>query len=69
MRQPITVAPEGEIDIERVGEFRAELASTHGRTGGIVIDVRGVSVIDSSGLGALVDLHSHLRRVAAVIPP
>ena len=72
MCQPVVIAPEGEIDIERIGEFRAELTRAHGKAGGVVVDLSRVSFIDSSGLGALVELHNQLprahRRLAVVVP-
>jgi anti-anti-sigma factor len=70
--QPIVIAPEGEIDFARVGEFRADLARARGKSGAIVVDLSGVSFIDSSGLCALVELHNRARRddqrLAVVVP-
>lgn len=61
--EPTVIAPEGELDIARVGEFRAALsdAASEGAPA-VVVDLSQVSFIDSSGLGALVELHNRLRR-------
>jgi anti-sigma B factor antagonist len=60
---PLIIAPEGELDFASVGVFRDALAGAADRADlGIVVDLSDVSFIDSSGLGALVDLHLRLRR-------
>jgi anti-anti-sigma factor len=61
--EPTVIAPEGDLDIATVGEFRAALqdAAEEG-AGVVVVDLSQVSFIDSSGLGAIVELHSRLRR-------
>ena len=61
MTEAVVVAPEGEIDIARVAEFRAALSRAEGAPT-VVVDLSCVSFIDSSGLGALVELHNRLRR-------
>lgn len=71
--EPTVIAPEGELDISRVGDFRAALldAAREGAAA-VVVDLSQVSFIDSSGLGALVELHSRLRRSGrrlAVVAP
>ncbi|MBV9417353.1 MAG: STAS domain-containing protein [Solirubrobacterales bacterium] len=71
--EPTVIAPEGELDIARVGDFRAALsnAASEDETA-VVVDLSDVSFIDSSGLGALVELHDRLRRDGrrlAVIAP
>jgi anti-anti-sigma factor len=60
---PIVIAPKGDIDIARVGEFRTALsdAASHG-TDRLIVDLTHVDSIDSSGLGALVELYNRLRR-------
>ena len=61
--EPFVIAPEGELDIASVGPFRDALAQAERRAGqDVVVDLSEVSFIDSSGLGALVDLHNRLRR-------
>jgi anti-sigma B factor antagonist len=61
MTESVVVAPQGEIDIARIAEFRAALARAESAPV-VVVDLSGVSFIDSSGLGALVELHNRLRR-------
>lgn len=70
--QPTVIAPEGELDITRI-DFRAALwdAAREGAAA-VVVDLSHVSFIDSSGLGALVELHNRLRRSGrrlAVVTP
>jgi anti-anti-sigma factor len=51
--EPILIAPEGELDIARVGDFRLELSdAAREAPDGIVVDLSEVSFIDSAGLGA-----------------
>jgi anti-anti-sigma factor len=61
--EPTVIAPEGELDISRSGDFRAALweAAREGAAD-VLVDLSQVSFIDSSGLGALVELHNRLRR-------
>jgi anti-anti-sigma factor len=59
---PVVIAPEGELDFARVGEFRDALSRADRSGVSIVVDLSSVSFIDSSGLGALVDLYSRVRR-------
>ncbi|HJS97375.1 MAG TPA: STAS domain-containing protein [Solirubrobacteraceae bacterium] len=61
MTEPVVIAPEGELDIARVAEFRNALSRAEGAPA-VVVDLSCVSFIDSSGIGALVDLHNRLRR-------
>ena len=73
MPDPTVIAPVGELDVARVGDFRVDLADAAGRGAErVVVDLSGVSFIDSSGLGALVELHDRLRRdrreLAVVVP-
>lgn len=63
MPDRILIAPEGEIDIARLDGFRAELSQAAGQpVPQVVVDLSLVSFIDSSGLGAIVELHDRLRR-------
>lgn len=71
--EPIIIAPMGELDVARVGDFRAELADAAGRGAErLVVDLSSVSFIDSTGLSALVELRNRLRRerreLAVVVP-
>ena len=63
MPDTAVIAPEGEIDIAQMADFRAALADAAGEeTPRLVVDLSNVSFIDSSGLGALVETHNRLRR-------
>ena len=63
LSDPIVITPEGELDIARLGEFRAVLYDAARQAEQLlVVDLSHVESIDSSGLGALVELHHHLRR-------
>ncbi|MGA2926839.1 MAG: STAS domain-containing protein [Solirubrobacteraceae bacterium] len=63
MSEPILIAPEGELDAAYVGDFRVALTeAAQAATHGVVVDLSEVSFIDSSGLGALVELYQRLRR-------
>jgi anti-anti-sigma factor len=71
---PIVIAPEGELDLARLGEFRVQLfEAAREQTGPILVDFTNLSFIDSSALTALVDLESRFRRekrgLAVVAPP
>jgi anti-sigma B factor antagonist len=52
----------GEIDAATTPELIAELDPLPGAAGDIVIDLAGVSFIDSSGLRALIDAHQRALR-------
>jgi anti-sigma B factor antagonist len=59
----VIISPEGELDFASVGGFRAALVEAATQAdAGVVVDLSDVSFIDSSGLGALVELHARLRR-------
>jgi anti-anti-sigma factor len=61
--EPTVIAPEGEIDIATVGDFRESLSeAARSGAGPVVVDLSGVRFIDSSGLGAIVEAHARLRR-------
>jgi anti-anti-sigma factor len=72
LSEPIVIAPEGELDFARIGEFRDALSRAERAAVMIVVDLSSVSFIDSSGLGALADLHNRAwrenRRLAVVAP-
>ena len=58
-RDVVRVCPIGELDLATVGDVRARLDELQ-RSGfsRIVLDFRGTTFIDSSGLRLVVDLHS-----------
>lgn len=63
MEEPTVIAPEGELDIATVSDFRRAVADAVVEApGGLVVDLSEVSFIDSSGLGAVVEAHHRLRR-------
>jgi anti-anti-sigma factor len=62
LSEPIVIAPEGELDFARIAEFRDALSRADTAAVTIVVDLSSVSFIDSSGLGALVELHNRVRR-------
>jgi anti-sigma B factor antagonist len=53
------VAPSGEIDLATAPEFGAALASAAAHNGGrhVVLDLRGVTFIDSSGINIIIKMH------------
>lgn len=72
MSQRIVIAPEGELDLADMTDFRRELGDAAAEGEGFVVDLSHVSFIDSTGLGALVDLHRRLqrnRRELSVVAP
>lgn len=64
MSDVVVIAPEGELDVARIGDFRAELskAAAYEPAESVTVDLTSVSFIDSSGLSALVEFEHHLRR-------
>ena len=63
MPELVVIAPEGELDIARIGDFRVLLSDAARETvKRVVIDLSSVSFIDAGGLGAVVDAHNRLRR-------
>jgi anti-anti-sigma factor len=73
LRDPIVIAPEGELDLALLGEFRLQLfqAAREG-SAAVLVDLTNVSFIDSSALSALIELQSHfrsVRRQLAVVAP
>jgi anti-sigma B factor antagonist len=57
------IAPEGELDIAGLDDFRHQLADAARRPADtLVVDLSEVSFIDSSALGAVVEAHERLRR-------
>lgn len=74
MSDATVITPQGDLDIGTVDEFRAELTDAANTVpGGLVVDLSRVDFIDSTGLGAVIDVHHRLRRerrpLAVVAPP
>ena len=57
----LLVSLEGELDIYTVGGFRQDLDDVDPAEQQLVIDLTEVSLVDSSGLGALVSLLNRAR--------
>lgn len=51
----VTIAPNGEIDLETVDAVRREFASACAEARNITLDLRAVSFMDSSGLRVLIE--------------
>lgn len=71
--QIVVVAPTGEVDLASAGELRQGLESAEsGAPSGLVIDLRQVGFIDSTGIGELVGCHRRCREagrpLAFVVP-
>jgi len=73
LRDPIIIAPEGELDFARLGEFRRELFKVaREQSAPVLVDLTDVSFIDSSALSALLELQGRFRSVnrqLAVVAP
>ncbi len=67
-----TLALEGEFDVYTVRGFRRELQKMGHATGPVIVDLSGVTFLDSSGLDALVCLahqtHAHEEVVGVICP-
>ena len=63
MPDPIVISPQGDIDVATVPSFREALAEA--ASGGhvrLVVDLSEVAFIDSTGLGAILEVNEQLRR-------
>ena len=56
----------GELDIYTVPVFRRETGSLPGERS-VIVDMDGVTLLDSSGLGAIVALHAKAADAGAVV--
>ena len=56
----------GELDIYTVPVFRREV-STLPKGTSVVVDMDGVTLLDSSGLGAIVALHSRAAEAGGIV--
>ena len=59
--QLVVVALAGEFDVYTVSAFRTELEGVGHTTRPIIVDLTGVTLLDSSGIGALVSLLNQAR--------
>jgi len=59
--QLVVVALAGEFDVYTVAAFRAELERVGHFARPIIVDLTGVTLLDSSGIGALVSLLNQAR--------
>jgi anti-sigma B factor antagonist len=55
------VSPTGEIDLHCSGDLRIEITRLLDRQENVLLDMGGVSYIDSSGIAAMVQSLSHAR--------
>lgn len=58
-----TVFLDGEIDLERSPQARRVLLDTLARRRALVVDLRAVSYIDSSGVASLVEAYQQARTL------
>jgi len=58
----IAVVASGEIDLWSAPEVKAALAVEGMRAASVVLDLRGVTFMDSSGLGLIVESNQRARR-------
>ena len=56
------VVASGEIDLWSAPEVRAAMATRETRESGVVLDLRGVTFMDSSGLGLIVEQQQRARK-------
>jgi anti-sigma B factor antagonist len=53
--EAVVVAPTGEIDLATIDAVRDELVAARGEARRVVLDLRGVEFLDSSGLRLIVE--------------
>ena len=58
----VVVTPEGDVDLETVEPIQAELEAAYARARAVVLDLRAVTFIDSSGVRLLVEAELLSRR-------
>jgi anti-sigma B factor antagonist len=58
----LVVRPDGEIDLATVGLVRAAVEAERSHGDDVVIDLRSVSFLDTSGLRYVLELHEHAER-------
>jgi anti-sigma B factor antagonist len=65
----IVVAPAGEIDLATVDVLWAEIEAASGETDALVLDLRGVTFIDSAGLRLVLQTSRGVERFSVVRGP
>ncbi len=65
----IVVAPAGEIDLAPVDVLGAEIEAASGETDALVLDLRGVTFIDSAGLRLVLQTSRGVERFSVVRGP
>lgn len=63
----VVLSLQGELDIYTVGAFRQESDKIDPGASQVVVDLTDVSLLDSSGLGALVSLLNRARAANGVL--
>jgi RND superfamily putative drug exporter len=58
----VSLALEGELDLETAPQFRERLADVEPGTDTLFVDLRSVTFMDSCGIGELVGAHQRARR-------
>jgi anti-anti-sigma factor len=58
----VIVVASGEIDLWSAPEVKAALAGQGARDSAVVLDLRGVTFMDSSGLGLIVEANQRARK-------
>ncbi len=70
--QLVVVTLAGEFDVYTVAAFRTELERVGQIDRGVIVDLTGVTLLDSSGIGALVSLLNQARsdggKVGVICP-
>ena len=57
----VTVIPDGDIVADKVGALREELSLIVEDSSTLVLDLRSVTMIDSSGIGVLISTQNKLK--------
>ena len=66
--QVVTVRATGNLDIYTIARLRQRMARHDLSDGHVVLDVSGVTLIDSSGLGTLLSFANRARRGGSRLP-
>jgi anti-anti-sigma factor len=63
----VDVVLSGEVDVASCGELRACLAGIPADTTEVVLDLQGVTFLDSTGLAEIIRTAQHLRPDGGVV--